>query len=147
MQLNREPGLWNGVNCQVHETFRHRRKVGLDFATRGVTLMTSKFLSALQNLTALFPGNEEWTVGQALSKAKAIDSMEAGLGGFLEHSPFAYLSLFMVVSGCGPRPRRSGSWTLLVCTECMRLLQTSLPPSIHLRLRYMTDRRHSSPIT
>lgn len=60
-----------------------------------------------------------------LGKAEVTDSMETGLGGFLEHAPFAYLGLFMVVSGSGPRPRRSGSWTLLVCTEFMRLLQSS----------------------
>lgn len=146
MQLNREPGLLNGVNCQVHETFRQQWKVGLDFATRGVTLMTSKFLSALQNLTALFPRNGEWTVGQVLGKAEAIDSMEAELGGFLEHSLFAYLGLFMVVSGCGPRPRRSGIWTLF-WYALSSWDSCSLPPSIHLWLRYMTDRRHSSPIT
>lgn len=42
----------------------------LDLVMSGVTLMTSKFLPAFQNLIALFPGNEQGMTGRVLRRAE-----------------------------------------------------------------------------
>lgn len=65
MQLNRY--LAFRKECILDTDERWGRLV---FIMSGVTLMTSMFLLALQNLIALFPGNEQWVASKVLRRAK-----------------------------------------------------------------------------
>lgn len=106
---------------------------GLDVTTRGVTLMTSKFLPSLQNLTALFP--EEQTVDGWHSSPESRWQL---LGG----------STWCPIQKTHHLPISAYCWWSLVVSSSPfsvhRLPENpadSHPQSTHLSPRYMSDRR------
>lgn len=142
MQLNREPGLLNGVNCQVHETLRHRWKVGLDFHERGhlddfeVPFSFAKpyssvswkrrvnsWPSAQQSRGDWFHGGRAWWLSRALTICLS----------WLIYGGLELLSPPQKIWKLDPFGMHWGHETLA----------DSLPPSIPPRLRYLIDRRHS----
>lgn len=121
---------------------------GLVIIRSRVTLMTSKFLLALQNLIALLPGNEQWMAGKVLRRAEIIPLHRDS-----PQWPFERLTicLFQLTFGglwLFSQPQKIWKLDLFSIYRVHVSPGGSHPLSTQLRLRHMPDRRgHPTLIT